>query len=186
VRIGPAHPSNPRRHSVGRATPRAADIRTYRAPARARRRSTPACRRSRSATAAGRRLEPRRRQRPRLQLASPAPHPKFHRAQTDDDAVLAFQLLPDHDRIPGAPEEPLPEPVLQPVEHRTPLRLAERRRATQAHPEHINAIEMTSSRKSLPRVQGQAFATHYIKLRKLRRRMSPDEISARISSITFV
>jgi hypothetical protein len=75
---------------------------------------------------ARRRLKPHGCAHLRLQLAAPALHPQLHRAQPDDDPVLARQFLADHVGIAAMPEEALPQPVVQAVERGPAHGLAER------------------------------------------------------------
>jgi hypothetical protein len=64
-----------------------------------------------------------------LQLPPPALDPLLHRAQADFDPVLALQLLANDVGVPAVAEEPLAQPVLQTVERRPALGLAEGHRA---------------------------------------------------------
>ena len=78
---------------------------------------------------AGPGLEAHRRAPLGLQLPPPALDPLLHRAQADLDPVLALQLLANDVGVPAVAEEPLAQPVLQTVERRLALGLAEGRRA---------------------------------------------------------
>ena len=75
-----------------------------------------------------RRLEPNRRPAVGLQLPAPALHLQLNRAQADHDPVLAGQLLAYHVGVAAVAEEPLPQPLVQPVQHRFVRRLPKRRR----------------------------------------------------------
>ncbi|VTZ60417.1 conserved hypothetical protein [Sinorhizobium medicae] len=50
------------------------------------------------------------------------PYAKLHRTQTDDNSVLARQLLTDHIGITVMPEKTLSKPIIKPVECTAPGR----------------------------------------------------------------
>jgi hypothetical protein len=62
-----------------------------------------------------RRLEAHRRPLLRFQFAPPLSNPKFYRAQPDDDAMLARQLLANDVRVPVVAKETLPKPIVQTI-----------------------------------------------------------------------
>src|SRR3546814_10666265 len=95
---------------------------------------------------ARRRLEPNRRPRRRLQLATPTRNTALDMAKAHRDPMFGRQLLAHHVGVAAVPEEPLAQPLVQPVEHRAPGRLAERR-----------SEELTSELQSLMRIPYSVF-----------------------------
>jgi hypothetical protein len=75
-----------------------------------------------------RRLEPHRRACLGLQLASPAGDPTLDMAQAQHDPVFGGELLADDVGVAAMPEEPLAQPIIQPVQRRPARRPPERRR----------------------------------------------------------
>src|SRR3546814_4550682 len=102
---------------------------------------------------ARRRPEPSRRPRRRLQLATPTRNTALDRAKAHRDPMFGRQLLAHHVGVAAVPEEPLAQPLVQPVEHRAPGRLAERRRAalTEVPPHRVPcATELASQALRTP------------------------------------
>ena len=62
-------------------------------------------------------LEPRRRQRLRLQRLTIGLHRALQRPQADRQPLLGEQVLAHHVRIAAMPNEPLAQPTLKPVKH---------------------------------------------------------------------
>src|SRR3546814_3432638 len=114
---------------------------------------------------ARRRLEPNRRPRRRLQLATPTRNTALDMAKAHRDPMFGRQLLAHHVGVAAVPEEPLAQPLVQPVEHRAPGRLAERRRAalTEVPPHRVpcatelRSEEHTSELQSLMRISYAVF-----------------------------
>ena len=61
----------------------------------------------------------------RFEFAPPFPDPKLDRAQTDDNSMLADQLLPDHIGIAVVAEEAFAQPIVQAIESSAANRLLE-------------------------------------------------------------
>jgi hypothetical protein len=72
---------------------------------------------------AGRRLEPHRRSRLRLELLPIRLHRPLDRAQADGDGFLDGQFLAEHIGIAAMTAQPLPQPSLQTVKRLLALRL---------------------------------------------------------------
>src|SRR3546814_12324774 len=101
---------------------------------------------------ARRRLEPNRRPRRRLQLATPTRNTALDMAKAHRDPMFGRQLLAHHVGVAAVTEEPLAQPLVQPVEHRAPGRLAERRRDAPTEvtqPRVPYATELESERASV-------------------------------------
>src|SRR3546814_16151454 len=74
-------------------------------------------------------------------------------AKAHRDPMFGRQLLAHHVGVAAVPEEPLAQPLVQPVEHRAPGRLAERRRAalTEVPPHRVPcATELASQALRTP------------------------------------
>jgi hypothetical protein len=99
---------------------------------------------------ARRRLEPHRRALLRLQLPTPALHPKLHRAKPNHDPMFARQLLAHYVRVAAMPEKPFPQPIIQTVKRSSPHRPAKWSRPALAQiPTHRVAGAAELLRKSL-------------------------------------